>query len=528
MAIVKSIHEALKRGATHDEIINQIVSQNPNKAKSIEEARKRGASSLNIISEIIRQNPMSSDFVSETERPMVEKGNKLNQVVQKSAEYNQPTNAYTGREGFLGGVGKTVQNLPSSTYQFGKGLATAAIHPIKTVKGIRDIISGGVVTGLEKLTGTDINQRDSEQEQMFRGIANYMKNRYGGLENLTATAVNDPFGFGTEILAVAQGGASLLGKGKQLEAGLSKAVSPITKPIEKGFTKLGDVVKTGYKKGAQLLEEANLRLTQSQKVNLGKKVDEVTDYITKQKITGSPETRFNKIDAIYNKTENIIDDFLKTNNTAKGIYVSKSKVLEGLEKLKKVLMKDSSDASIIEKQINSTINNIKSQYRGEKIPVNRLNNLKRSTYKNAYTKGGDKVLDAVEHSIGDVYNDMLSDALKGLKINGKTFTEFNKEYGNIIRARKYLKLAQGKSQVGLVGKLVSAAAGGAVGSMAGPGIGTAIGTIAGGNLAELVAGTAARSLLEAGLIKLSEIKIPEFISPDKISKIGIGTSKINK
>lgn len=47
-----------------------------------------------------------------------------------------------------------------------------------------------------------------------------------------------------------------------------------------------------------------------------------------------------------------------------------------------------------------------------------LNEFKRSTYKKAYNRAGEKILDDVERAIGDVVRQQLEDDLKGLKIAG--------------------------------------------------------------------------------------------------------------
>ena len=547
MAIVKSIHEALKRGANHDEIVNQIALQNPNKAKSIEEARKRGASSLNIISEIIRQNPMSSDFVSETERPIVEKGNKLNEVIRKSAEYNKPTSAYTGGENILQGGIKAATNLPSSAYQFGKGLVSAVTHPT----GIRNIISGGVVTGLEKLTGKDINQRDSEQEQMFRGLVDYMKNRYGGLENLTATAVNDPFGFGTEILAVAQGGASLLGKGKQLETGLSKVVSPITKPIEKGFTKLGEVAKKGTTKLLSITSDAPeeaIKILQEREIPI-------------QKIkTSSPEKSLSLAQgSVKNLRNTLTKEWQQGINQLKKQLTGKKIVLNKQET--KLLNKLSDDFGIdipLDKKISmlgqKTI--VKEMGVERALELNKSINellskpLIREGEKGAFVRKFKSMLD---NKLGEFEG--VDNFLKQYSVSKQVFDEADKilrtyKQGNPITQKSamnrlssifdegnshYLKAItelEKRTGVDILGEVAS----------------TKFKDILPSSITKISGGLSTKvGLLEKGLkllalpitsprgtamilknLKSPNIKIPQFISADKIIKTGIGTSKINK
>lgn len=59
MAVLDAIKQARARGASDDEILSAIASQNPDKAPTIQEAKKRGADATTIISEIEKQNQKS-------------------------------------------------------------------------------------------------------------------------------------------------------------------------------------------------------------------------------------------------------------------------------------------------------------------------------------------------------------------------------------------------------------------------------------------------------------------------------------
>ncbi len=59
MAVLDAIKQARARGASDDEILSAIASQNPDKAPTIQEARKRGADAAMILSEIEKQNKPS-------------------------------------------------------------------------------------------------------------------------------------------------------------------------------------------------------------------------------------------------------------------------------------------------------------------------------------------------------------------------------------------------------------------------------------------------------------------------------------
>lgn len=124
---------------------------------------------------------------------------------------------------------KAAGNLPSSAYQFGKGLFQAVAHPVQTGKALFNTAVGGIETGLDKATG--INTESDEQEQ-FAALVGVLKERYGSFENLQRTATNDPFGLGAEILGVFEGGASLVGKTGATTRALTNAASKgVIRPV---------------------------------------------------------------------------------------------------------------------------------------------------------------------------------------------------------------------------------------------------------------------------------------------------------
>lgn len=128
---------------------------------------------------------------------------------------------------------KAAGNLPSSAFNFAKGIYTAATNPIDTLKGAGDAILGGINKGVEKLTGYQIERGESGEKKnvTFDAITNSLKDRYGSLENLQRTATEDPFGFGSEILGLISGGSSLLGKGAQTANAIERVGQIAAKPV---------------------------------------------------------------------------------------------------------------------------------------------------------------------------------------------------------------------------------------------------------------------------------------------------------
>ncbi len=312
-----------------------------------------------------------------------------------------------------------------------------------------------------------------------------------------------------ELDAAKFGGQELFKSGDTEKAKTSAKVGAVGGAAGELFS---GIVTQGFPYIAKKLEQYNLRLTPAQKEKLGSKVDDVVTWLNSNKTVsvGTPQRRYEKVKAIYNDTEKQLQNFLESNNTAKGIKVSKQATIDELQKLKTGLMRDSADAEVIGRQIDNTITNIKTQYRNEAIPIARLNKLKRTTYEGAYNKAGDKVLNWVEHRIGDIYRQSIEGATKGLKIGEKSIGDFNKEYGTIITARKLLKTASTRNQLGLFGKMMSGFLGEQVGaSLGGGSTSSKVGGAVAAPVAGAFAGTLARSLLAAGLSDISKLPTQE-------------------
>ncbi|MCA9325601.1 hypothetical protein KDA23_06095, partial [Candidatus Saccharibacteria bacterium] len=253
----------------------------------------------------------------------------------------------------------------------------------------------------------------------------------------------------------------------------------------------------------------NLRLTPAQKRNLGKKLDDVTDYLSEKKIVGTPEARFNKVSKIYNGFEDQLQGFLKEQDDL-GTFVPRQKLVDDLEGLKAQYV-NHRDSIAIDRQIDNAITTLKKNYQDE-AKLTGLNEFKRSTYNSAYNAAGDKVNDAVEHEIADVVRQNIVDAIpEGATINGKSYLEFNEEYGKAIQARRLLDIARSRKQVGFLGKLVSIAVGSGIGTSAGGVVGAAAGAGIGPVVAEQVAGSATRSAVGATSQLVSELLKPEVL-----------------
>jgi hypothetical protein len=240
---------------------------------------------------------------------------------------------------------------------------------------------------------------------------------------------------------------------------------------------------------SKAIEKSNLRLTPSQIRDTGKKLDGALTWLADKKLVGGPESRLSKVVEMNNKAEDVYQKFL-TEGEGKAIKVKRQKVVDELEALKSKYVNDA-DALAIEKQIDTAKDTLNAK-QGVDIPGSNLNQLKRTTYKNAYNQAGTKVRDDVEHAIGDVYRSSLEAAAEGKTIEGKIMSDFNKEYGQMILARKLLSASVGRKQIGPIFRILIGGAGASMGFE-----GSVMGALAQEGVANFAA-TPVRSAIGAG------------------------------
>jgi hypothetical protein len=246
---------------------------------------------------------------------------------------------------------------------------------------------------------------------------------------------------------------------------------------------------------ARRLEELSLRLTPAQKRDLGAKLKGATDWLVENGISGSPEKRLEKVDAIYDTMERKVANFFKQHADTSKYFINKEDFIQRLHMLKaSPSVVNSRDYNDLVRQLDGAIDNVKSAFRGSKISLPDFNNYKRSIFSGAYNKAGTKISDELEYEIGDAAYEMLEQALMNspVKIGGMSIREFNRTYSNAITARKLLKEAVGRNEVGFFGKLAGMAMTGGVGAA----LGGPAGMLAAGfgpSITPMIAGTAVRS-----------------------------------
>lgn len=276
-----------------------------------------------------------------------------------------------------------------------------------------------------------------------------------------------------------------------------KAGQPVVRAAEKMADAFGDLPRR--------MEQINLRLTPVQKQNLGRKLNDVTNFIAEQEIVGDQAKKFARVSEITEGMEDTIQNYLK-----KDLGDPEISVLELRDRIKSLKsspeFRNERDLPLIERQIDGMDQRL--ALYGTSIKLSDLNELKRSTYREAYNKAGDKVADWVEHDMADIFKTTIEDvgAKSGKQIDGMEIGAFNKRYGTAIEARKLLKISQSRPQIGLVGKIVGTMVGGTIGTAVGGPAGAAAGLILGPKIGETVAGSTARTMLGIGAKRLKQIE----------------------
>lgn len=161
----------------------------------------------------------------------------------------------TGDEGILGAGLKAAGNVPSSAFNFGKNIVGAITSPIQTLKGVGNLIADAGATVTNALTDvTGLGEKREQKTAKALGSAYFgEEGRYGSMNQALKTAIEDPFGVGSDILGVLQGGAGVVGKTAKLNSALSATAKVATAPVRSVFSGLSKGVVGGGKFGASQL-----------------------------------------------------------------------------------------------------------------------------------------------------------------------------------------------------------------------------------------------------------------------------------
>jgi hypothetical protein len=264
-----------------------------------------------------------------------------------------------------------LKNIPVSAVNLGKNIVTPFVHPAETVKNIGTLASGAY----HKFT-----EGEQPDEATIDAVKNFVIDRYGGLENIQRTAIEDPVGFLADVaLLVTGGGTALkatgtLGKAPALvRAGQTASkVGRVIDPVNAATGALGKMIPENL---PRKMYASATKMTTSKNVSPAKRL--ATAQTGLDEAILPTQAGLNKltreIDSVNQKIAGIIDDVAR-----EGDIVPRSKVLKALDSLKQDAY-FSSDRKKYFGIINKVEQKIKRDY-GPRIPANAAQKLKQNIY----------------------------------------------------------------------------------------------------------------------------------------------------
>lgn len=132
---------------------------------------------------------------------------------------------------FLQDMGKMISNVPSSAGNFAQALVHPFLHPVDTAESLYKLAKGvGALESPKQMvpvtlpSGQTVYRPQEVQETPeakaqrdataapARAVGQFYKDRYGGLENIRNTLVNDPVGAAADAATILTGGGSMLAR----------------------------------------------------------------------------------------------------------------------------------------------------------------------------------------------------------------------------------------------------------------------------------------------------------------------------
>lgn len=293
----------------------------------------------------------------------------------------------------------------------------------------------------------------------------------------------------TAGLGATLSGASSVAKGEDLltvgkEALKGGAFGLATQGFFEAIPAISKLVGSKSSTLSKGLREKNLRLSPLQKEKLNSKIDDVTGYLSKNKVKGNPQEQYKFISDKYDDVENQVQSLLKNS----GKNYSKDEVIKMVKEIPDAYATEFDNPEVYDQLVSKSekfANYITKNFTKD-IPATKLNQFKRSYMKNGYNKAGDAISNEASLAIGDsLYSKLLGDIAE--------LKPLNKEYTTVILGKKLLGKALGRNELGLIGNLVSSAGGAIAGGVIGGPAGSATGAIIGPSIGKVVGGTAART-----------------------------------
>ena len=162
MSILTSIETARQYGVKDDAILNQIITQNPDKEDSFEKAINRGANPSDIVNEIIKQNKGKDNINKSGLDIMIE---------QKNLAKEEPIEPVKEKKSFLRKAGEF---FTGSTQKFAETLGTAASVIDPKTKKLREETLESAQSQADNYLQMAKNETDKEKKDELLKAAAYL------------------------------------------------------------------------------------------------------------------------------------------------------------------------------------------------------------------------------------------------------------------------------------------------------------------------------------------------------------------
>ena len=327
-------------------------------------------------------------------------------------------------------VGRAIKNVPNSALNQAKNITEMVLHPVRTAKSIKDVVSGVLAKGF--MPG------EQESEKYADALGEAIKNEYGSLEKLQEKVETDPVGFGmdfaslisgaggvtklagktVELAGAAQAGAKIVQTGESIlqKAKLVDPTIVITKPAAKlaGIVtnQLPERVYSGAAKLSNVTPEENIAL-----VREALKREIMPTVSGRKKLSGQIADKGAEIEKVL--------------QTKPGAKIDVDKVLDSVEYAKDSF-KNLPESDVPLRKIDKVIDKFKNKHGGT-ITASEAQAIKRQIYKiydNYYTdnivkNAGAAANKSIAHGLMTELNNLFPD-LKKLNADDATMIQLNK------------------------------------------------------------------------------------------------------
>ena len=212
---------------------------------------------------------------------------------------------------------KSVENFFPSLAAAGGDLAHAVMNPIDTLTAVGNLaLSGGanLVQKAVDLTGSDYQVPNQEAGEAFAGM---LDERYGSMDALKTTAMNDPAGLLMDLSSVLTGGGSAVAKvgGQATKIGnaidkVGNVIDPLTGVVKAPVAAVEAM--TGQPISRQLYQSAmkpSTTIPTNQRVELldqGQQLGATPTIRSQNKIEAKKRSVYDEIEALENSVDAIL------------------------------------------------------------------------------------------------------------------------------------------------------------------------------------------------------------------------------